>query len=227
MSAAAPLLKISLLLATARGISVGFTPPRPSPEEAERKAFAAANGEALPAVGSYGLVPFKACPPLARAPFASVIAPGGIAAAVGGRLHATPSTVLGATLVCAGAALRSACYRRLGQQFTFELSIQKDHRLVTDGPYAVVRHPGYTALVMQAAGLVVCIAGPGSWWRELAAETLLGKLLGVVVGLLLAVCLACGVDRTYKEDAMLGELFQEQWAEWAQKTRYRMIPYLF
>lgn len=143
------------------------------------------------------------------------------------RLHATPSTVLGTMLVCAGAALRSECYRRLGQQFTFELSIQKDHRLVTDGPYAFVRHPGYTALVMQATGLVICIAGPGSWWRELAAETLLGKVLGGVVGLLIAVCLACGVDRTYKEDAMLGELFQEQWAEWAQKTRYRMIPYLF
>ena len=59
MPAATPLLRIPLLLATARGISVGFTPPRAAPEEEERQAFNAANGEALPTVGSYALVPFK------------------------------------------------------------------------------------------------------------------------------------------------------------------------
>ena len=135
-----------------------------------------------------GLILYEAFPQLARTSFASAI----VRAATGdvGRLRATQSTVLGAVLVCAGAALRSECYRRLGQQFTFELSIQKDHRLVTDGPYAIVRHPGYTALVTQAAGLVLCIAGPGSWWRELAAGTLLGNVLGIMVGLLIAVCLA-------------------------------------
>lgn len=54
------LLKIPLLLATASGITVGFTPPRPPPKEDERKTYEkAANGEALPTVGSYGLVPFK------------------------------------------------------------------------------------------------------------------------------------------------------------------------
>ena len=143
------------------------------------------------------------------------------------KLHATPCTVVGTLLVCAGAYLRRDCFRRLGRQFTFELSIQKDHRLVTDGPYAFVRHPGYTALVTQTLGLLLCIAGRGSWWREFASHTTWGRILGLGVGLLIAVCLTCGIDRTYKEDRMLRELFEEKWVDWAQRTKYRMVPFLF
>lgn len=170
----------------------------------------------------------EAFPALGRLPMTSSVLnliPGGPSQIT--KLHTTSSTVLGALLLCAGAYLRRECFRRLGRQFTFELSIQKDHRLVTDGPYAFVRHPGYSALVTQTVGLLLCIAGPGSWWREFASHTLQGKVLGVGVGLLIAVCLACGIDRTYKEDRMLRELFEEKWVDWAQRTKYRMVPFLF
>ncbi len=37
-------------------------------------------------------------------------------------------------------------HRTLGRQYSAELVIQKDHALVTSGPYARTRHPMYTAL---------------------------------------------------------------------------------
>ncbi|GAW00659.1 ICMT-domain-containing protein [Lentinula edodes] len=46
------------------------------------------------------------------------------------------------------------CYRTLGQLFVFELRIQKDHRLITEGPYAYVRHPSYTGLILTIIALV-------------------------------------------------------------------------
>ncbi len=39
-------------------------------------------------------------------------------------------------------------HRTLGRQYSAELAIQKDHALVTSGPYARTRHPMYTALNM-------------------------------------------------------------------------------
>ncbi len=39
-------------------------------------------------------------------------------------------------------------HRALGRQYSTEFAIQKDHVLVTTGPYARTRHPMYTALNM-------------------------------------------------------------------------------
>ncbi|KAF9238462.1 hypothetical protein BU15DRAFT_62440 [Melanogaster broomeanus] len=52
-----------------------------------------------------------------------------------------PAFLAGSILNIAGGLLRIHCYRVLGRMFTFELSIRKDHKLVTSGPYSVVRHP--------------------------------------------------------------------------------------
>lgn len=41
----------------------------------------------------------------------------------------------------------------MGHLFTFEMSIREDHRLVTDGPYAWIRHPGYTSVLCTFMGL--------------------------------------------------------------------------
>ena len=49
-----------------------------------------------------------------------------------------------------GGLIRYKCYRTLGSMFTFEMSIRKDHILVTSGPYAIVRHPSYTGIILVA-----------------------------------------------------------------------------
>ena len=52
-----------------------------------------------------------------------------------------------------GGLIRYKCYRALGTMFTFEMSIRKDHMLVTSGPYSIVRHPGYTGIFLVVIGI--------------------------------------------------------------------------
>jgi len=51
----------------------------------------------------------------------------------------------------------------LGQFFRFEASIQQDHKLIVSGPYAVVRHPSYTGLMMVFIGWFPWQLGKGCW----------------------------------------------------------------
>ncbi|CDO69850.1 hypothetical protein BN946_scf184884.g9 [Trametes cinnabarina] len=114
----------------------------------------------------------------------------------------------GWVLVILGALIRDACYRYLGRQFTFQLALLKGHKLVTDGPYAVVRHPSYTGWIIHTTGLLVIQTCRGSWIAECG-------LLNTLVG------------RTWREDEALREQFGEQWEQWSSRTAYRLLPGVF
>ena len=60
--------------------------------------------------------------------------------------------VIGAT---SSVLLVAWTHSALGRQYSAELAIQKDHALVTTGPYARTRHPMYTALNMFSFSLAV------------------------------------------------------------------------
>ncbi len=64
------------------------------------------------------------------------------------------------TLVILAALIRRECYRTLGHMFTFKVVLQRDHRLVTTGPYSVVRHPGYAAFITLVCGVIMAHAPP-------------------------------------------------------------------
>jgi protein-S-isoprenylcysteine O-methyltransferase Ste14 len=55
--------------------------------------------------------------------------------------------VAGALLALTGALFAAWAKARLGRLFSPQLGVQQDHRLVTSGPYAVVRHPIYLGLI--------------------------------------------------------------------------------
>lgn len=56
-----------------------------------------------------------------------------------------------------GLSLRFWAVKRLGHFFTTHVTILQQHRLITGGPYRIVRHPAYTGLLlaMAAAGLAM------------------------------------------------------------------------
>jgi protein-S-isoprenylcysteine O-methyltransferase Ste14 len=72
---------------------------------------------------------------------------------------ATPATILRAAgaigLAVAGAGFIVAAIRTLGKQWSLTARVLEDHRLVTTGPYARVRHPIYSGLLalLLATGL--------------------------------------------------------------------------
>jgi protein-S-isoprenylcysteine O-methyltransferase len=59
----------------------------------------------------------------------------------------------GLAIFSAGVAFRFWAMLVLGRFFTFQVSIQDEHRVVANGPYRFVRHPGYTGLLAASAGL--------------------------------------------------------------------------
>ncbi len=84
------------------------------------------------------------------------------------------------------------------------IQTERGHHVITTGPYAYVRHPGYASspFLFIGGGLVL-----GSWTAAL-------------IGLFLIVPL---VIRTAREDRILhGQL--DGYAAYAQKVRYRLIP---
>lgn len=147
---------------------------------------------------------------------------------VASNIHVTPLFVVGSALAIVGGLMRLSCYRTLGRLFTYELSILKDHRLVTTGLYGFVRHPSYLGYTLSLTGLCLCQMTRGSWLMETGV---LNSWVGrVVVGLwnLWAWYLwLCVFSRARKEDEYLREQFGQQWIEWQKRVPYRVLPGIF
>ena len=77
---------------------------------------------------------------------------------VGPRLFiGLPWAWVGASLFAAGTVLRWWSIVHLGRFFSVDVAISHDHTVVETGPYRVVRHPSYTGLLLQCAGLGVVL----------------------------------------------------------------------
>ena len=90
-------------------------------------------------------------------------------------------------------------HRALGRQYSAEFAIQKDHVLVTTGPYAKTRHPMYTALNMF------------SFSMALTTSNLLVLLFAILVILPFP-----WIAR--EEEQVLLETFGEEYREYMRRT---------
>ena len=138
----------------------------------------------------------------------------------------TPLTTLGVGMIYGGTLLRVICFRRLAKHFRFELSLQEDHKLITDGPYAIVRHPSYTGALVSVVGIILSHLGPGSLWYQRGLPAGM-KWLGFAYAALLASFALPVVQRTRIEDDVLKAHFKDEWQRWAQRTPYRIIPWVY
>jgi protein-S-isoprenylcysteine O-methyltransferase len=117
-------------------------------------------------------------------------------------------TKLAVLLFVLGFALRVWAIVLLGRFFTVDVAIQKDHALMTHGPFAWVRHPSYTGLVMM--------------W------TAIGLLFenGLSIVVLLGTVLLSLSRRMAIEERVLAAAFGETWMAYAARTR-RLIPFIY
>jgi len=98
--------------------------------------------------------------------------------------------LIASTLALVAGVFAVAAVRRLGAQWSLVARVTERHELITSGPYAVVRHPIYTAMLglLIATGLTFgtptsTVAGAvlyviGTWLRTRAEERLLEAAFG-------------------------------------------------
>jgi protein-S-isoprenylcysteine O-methyltransferase Ste14 len=93
--------------------------------------------------------------------------------------------------------------------FSSAIRLQPDrgHRVVDTGPYAVIRHPGYAAMVTVVPAMTLAL---GSWW---------GAGLALVYSALI-------LRRAAVEDRYLREHL-DGYAEYARRVRFRLVPGLW
>ena len=87
---------------------------------------------------------------------------------------------------------------------TVRIQEERGHQVVTDGPYRFVRHPMYVGLIFGAISMPLLL---GSWWA-------------LIPGIMMVVA---AIWRTSREDQVLQEELPG-YAEYAQRTRYRLLP---
>jgi len=107
-----------------------------------------------------------------------------------------------------GLALRAWSIALLGRFFTVDVAIRHDHALMTSGPYAWVRHPSYSGLLLMFAALGVAFENHASI-----------VVLLVPIGFALA-------RRIAVEEHALAAAFGEAWTAYAGRTR-RLIPFVY
>ncbi len=113
----------------------------------------------------------------------------------------------GLIFFAAGIALQTAAMWALRGYYTVRLGIQPSHRLVTSGPYRLVRHPGYLSYLLSLTGV------------GLAMSSLIGLGLAILVVPFI-------VWRIGYEEEMLLREFGEEYRAYQRRTR-RLIPGLY
>ncbi len=113
--------------------------------------------------------------------------------------------VLGLLVTLAGAILAGWAKLRLGRLFSATFGVKEGHRLVTDGPYGITRHPLYTGLLLMALG-----AG-------LAWDSLLTLALAILLG-------APFFLHTVHEETMFERHFGAAYLEYQRRVP-RLVPF--
>ena len=114
---------------------------------------------------------------------------------------------LGLLIAIPGFILMQAGEKHLARQFSVEVTLQKDHKLIQSGPYKVIRHPRYLGILFFFTGIALTFR----------------SLLGIFTVLALAFVL---IWRVFAEEKMMHEEFGKEWEEYRTKT-WRLVPYVF
>ena len=87
------------------------------------------------------------------------------------------------------------------------IEVAADQRVVSTGPYAVVRHPMYSGSLLYFLGIPIAL---GSWW-------------GLLVGILM---MPAFVLRLFDEEKLLARNLPG-YSEYMDRVKYRLVPFVW
>jgi protein-S-isoprenylcysteine O-methyltransferase Ste14 len=114
---------------------------------------------------------------------------------------------LGAVINVAGLLFAIWARVHLGRNWSSSVTIKQGHELITTGPYAVVRHPIYTGILIGFLGMAIAIA----------------QVRGFIVVALFFLAFWLKLRR---EEQFMHSQFGEVYATYAHHTS-ALVPYLF
>ena len=115
--------------------------------------------------------------------------------------------VFAVTLTAAGLLFTVWARRHLGANWSATVTIKDGHELVTTGPYAIVRHPIYTGLLLAIAGSALAI---GEWRAILAV----------------ALALLSFVHKLRIEERWMREQFADRYRDYCARTD-ALVPFVW
>ncbi len=121
------------------------------------------------------------------------------------------STVLRVTallILILSLVLRWVSILTLKQYFSANLTIQKDHKIIQQGIYSVLRHPSYTGVVLSFLALGLSFNSYPS-----LVLIFLPNLIMILI-------------RIEVEEKILFKNFPEEYPEYARKTR-KLLPFIY
>ncbi|MGB9181247.1 MAG: isoprenylcysteine carboxylmethyltransferase family protein [Pyrinomonadaceae bacterium] len=114
----------------------------------------------------------------------------------------------GLAIYFAGRALRAYALIHLGRYFSVFLTIQEDHRLVTNNIYRLMRHPSYTGLLLHSLGFAIIFRS------SIALVAWFGLLIFLI-------------RRMNREEAVLASEFGAAWQGYRARTAWRLWPGIY
>jgi protein-S-isoprenylcysteine O-methyltransferase Ste14 len=114
---------------------------------------------------------------------------------------------LGLAVTIGGCAFAIWARATLGSNWSSMVTVKQDHELILRGPYAVVRHPIYSGLLLALTGTAIAVG-------EIRAFIGLGLAF---IGFLL---------KSAAEERFMREEFSTEYALYCQRVR-RLIPFVF
>jgi protein-S-isoprenylcysteine O-methyltransferase len=120
----------------------------------------------------------------------------------------TTGTIAGFIILWTGVLLRNYSIKLLGKHFTATIQLHSDHRLITSGPYGIIRHPSYLGALLAIIGIAI----------------FLNSFIGVIVAFI-AMMIAYTV-RIDAEEKVLKGLFGNVYTEYQKRTK-KLIPFLW
>jgi protein-S-isoprenylcysteine O-methyltransferase Ste14 len=126
-------------------------------------------------------------------------------------LHYTPRTIYfigGGIILILGVMFRFVSLYYLGRQYSGNMAIYENHKLISDGIYKYLRHPLHLALIIELAGMIIYSE---SW-----------KLLFLWIILFITVLV-----RNKTEDEFIVKIFREKALDYQNKTSSMNIFQVF
>jgi protein-S-isoprenylcysteine O-methyltransferase Ste14 len=97
-------------------------------------------------------------------------------------------------------------YKIMGENFSNEIVVLKNHKLVTKGPFRVIRHPYYFGQILSDLGVAVA-------------------LLSYIVFPLVIIEIPLLIMRSRREEKLLAKHFKDEFDSYKKKTGF-IIPFI-